>query len=40
MEIGLAINTKKAIYMVMSRDQNAGENSNIQTGNKSFGRVE
>ena len=40
MEIGLAINAEKTIYVVMSRDQNAGDNSNTQTGNKSFGRVE
>jgi hypothetical protein len=26
--------------MVMSRDQNAGQNGNIQTGNKSFETVE
>jgi hypothetical protein len=29
-------NAEKTKYMVMSRDQNAGQNGNIQIGNKSF----
>jgi hypothetical protein len=33
-EIGLELNTEKTKYMVMSRDQNAGQNGNIQIGNK------
>jgi hypothetical protein len=39
-EIGLEVNAEKTKYMVMSRDQNAGQNGNIQTGNKSFETVE
>jgi hypothetical protein len=39
-EIGLEANTEKTKYMVMSRDQNAGQNGNIQMGNKSFETVE
>jgi hypothetical protein len=35
-EIGLEVNAEKTKYMVMSRDQNAGQNGCIQTGNKSF----
>ena len=35
-EIGLEVNAEKTEYMVMSRDQNAGQNGNIQIGNKSF----
>ena len=35
-EIGLEVNAEKTKYTVMSRDQNAGQNSNIQIGNKSF----
>jgi hypothetical protein len=38
--IGLEVNAEKPKYMVMSRDQNAGQNSNIKTGNKSFTTVE
>jgi hypothetical protein len=33
-EIGLEVNADKTMYMVMSRDQNAGKNHNIQTDNK------
>jgi hypothetical protein len=33
-EIGSEVNAKKAKHMVMSRDQNTGQNGNIQTGNK------
>jgi hypothetical protein len=39
-EIGLAVNAEKTKYMVMSRYQNAGQNGNIQLGNKSFETVE
>jgi hypothetical protein len=39
-EIGLEVNNEKTKYMVMSRDQNAGRNGNIQVGNKSFETVE
>jgi hypothetical protein len=40
MEIGLEVNAEKTKYMVMSRDKNAGQNGNIQIGNKSFETVE
>jgi hypothetical protein len=33
------VNAEKTKYMVMSWDQNAGQNNNIKTGNKSFERV-
>jgi hypothetical protein len=39
-EIGLEINAEKTEYMVMSRNQNAGQNHNIKTDNKLFERVE
>jgi hypothetical protein len=39
-EIGLDVNAEKTKYMVMSRDQNAGQNHNIKKDNKSFERVE
>jgi hypothetical protein len=39
-EIGLEVNAEKTKYMVMSRDQNAGQNGNIQIGNESFETVE
>ena len=38
-ELGLEANAEKTKYMVMSRDQNARQNGNIQTGNKSFEKV-
>ena len=31
-EIGLEVNSEKTKYLVMSRDQNAGQNGNIQIG--------
>ena len=37
-EIILEADAEKTKYMVMSRDQNAGQNINIQIGNKSFER--
>jgi hypothetical protein len=38
--IGLEADAEKTKYMVMSRDQNAEQNSNIQIGNISFESVE
>jgi hypothetical protein len=34
------VNAEKTKNMVMSRDQNAGQNGNIQIGNESFETVE
>jgi hypothetical protein len=39
-ETGLEVNAEKTKYMFMSRDQNAGQNGNIQIGNKLFETVE
>jgi hypothetical protein len=39
-EIGLDVNAEKTKYMVMPRNQNAGQNHNIKVDNKSFERVE
>jgi hypothetical protein len=39
-EIGLEVNAEKTKYMVMSRDQNAGQNGYIQIGTESFETVE
>jgi hypothetical protein len=39
-EIGLEVNAEKTKYMVISRDQNAGQNGYIQIGNESFETVE
>jgi hypothetical protein len=39
-EFGLEANADKTKYTVMSRDQNAGRNYNIQTDKKFFERVE
>jgi hypothetical protein len=39
-DIGLEVNAEKTKYMVMSRNQNAGQNYNINIDNKSFERVE
>jgi hypothetical protein len=36
----LEVNAEKTKYMVMSGDQNAGKNSNVKLGNKSFQRKE
>jgi hypothetical protein len=38
--IGLEVNAEKTKYIVMSRDQNPGQNEYIQIGNKSFETVE
>jgi hypothetical protein len=35
-EVGLKVNAEKTKYMVMSRNQNAGQNHNIKLDNKSF----
>ena len=37
--IGLELNADKTKYMVMSRDQNAGQSYNKETDNKSFERL-
>jgi hypothetical protein len=39
-EIRLEVNAEKTKYMVMSRDQNVGQNGYIQIGNESFETVE
>jgi hypothetical protein len=39
-EIGLEVNADKTAYMVTSRDQNAGRNTNIRIDNSSFEMVE
>jgi len=39
-ETELEVNADKTKYMVMSRDQNAGQSHNIETDNSSFERVE
>jgi hypothetical protein len=33
-EVGLEVNVEKTKYMLVSRDQNAGQNRNIKIGNK------
>jgi hypothetical protein len=39
-EIGLEVNAEKTKYVVMSQNQNAGQNHNIKIYSKSFERVE
>jgi hypothetical protein len=39
-EIGLEVNADKTKYMVMSREQNAGQSHNVNIDNSSFQRVE
>jgi hypothetical protein len=39
-EIGLEVNADKTKFMVMSRDQNAGQSNNIKMYNCSFDRME
>jgi len=39
-EIGLEVNADKSKYMVMSRDQNAGQSHSMKIDNSSFERVE
>jgi L-amino acid N-acyltransferase YncA len=38
-EIGLEVNTEKINYMLLSRHQNAGNNRDIQIGNRYFENV-
>jgi hypothetical protein len=38
-EIGLEVNIEKTKYMLVSRDQNAGQNRDIKIANRSFGNV-
>jgi hypothetical protein len=38
-EVDLEVNVKKTKYMLVSRDQNAGQNWEIKIGNKSFENV-
>jgi len=40
MKIRLEVNADISKYMVMYQDQNAGQNHNMETDNRSFGRVE
>jgi hypothetical protein len=39
-EIGLEVNTEKTKYMLLSRQQNTGQNRDIKVGNRCFGNVE
>jgi len=39
-EIGLEVNADETKYIVMSRDQNAGQSHNIETDNSSFEKEE
>jgi len=39
-QIGLEVNADNTEYMVMPRDEHAGQNNNITLGNRSFGRAE
>jgi len=39
-EIGLEVSADKTKYMVMSRDQNAGQIHSVRTDNSTFERVE
>jgi len=39
-EVGLEVNADKTKYMVMSRDQNAGQSHSIKTDDRSFESVE
>jgi hypothetical protein len=38
-EVGLEVNTKKTMYMLLSRHQNAGRNHDIKIGNRCFKNV-
>jgi hypothetical protein len=38
-EVGLEVNTKKTKYMLLSRHQNAGQNHDMNTANRSFENV-
>jgi hypothetical protein len=37
--VGLEVNVEKTEYMLVSRHQNAGQNRDIETGNRSFENV-
>ena len=39
-ETGIEVNADKTKYVVMSREQNAGQSYSMKTDNSSFGRVE
>jgi hypothetical protein len=39
MEVGLEVNIEKTKYVLVSRDQNAGQNRDIKIGNRSFENV-
>jgi len=39
-EIGLEVSADKTKYMVMSRDQNAGQNHSVRMDNSTFERIE
>jgi hypothetical protein len=39
-EIGLEVNVKKPKHVIMSRDQNSGQDHNLKIGNKLFESVE
>jgi ABC-type transport system substrate-binding protein len=38
-EVGLEVNVEKTKYMLVSRDQNVGQNRDIKIGNRSFENV-
>jgi hypothetical protein len=38
-EVGLEVNVEKTKYMLVSQDQNAGQNREIKIGNRSFENV-
>jgi hypothetical protein len=38
-EVGLEVNVEKTKYMLVSQDQNAGQNRDIKVGNRSFENV-
>jgi hypothetical protein len=38
-EVGLEVNVEETKYMLVSRDQNAGQNREIKIGNRSFENV-
>jgi hypothetical protein len=38
-EVGLEVNVEKTKYMLVSQDQNAGQNADIKIGNRSFENV-
>jgi hypothetical protein len=39
-QIGIEVNADNTEYMVVSRDEHAGQNNNIRLGNRSSGRAE